>query len=212
MTTSYGRFLRSGGNGEFVVPLRGGVWPVASGGYATKADVPGIAQGRGAFRTRLEQAADRNRRELREALLAQGWAVPEAAIAPVDADMAEVLRRWEARSLSIWEEWSARPDRIAAIRRLMEDDLLRAFANLVNERRQRALGIDHYAWESRDDARVRDLHADHDGGTFDWDAAPEGGHPGQAHNCRCWARPVLIDEPDWVPETGLTHFGRRASA
>jgi hypothetical protein len=34
-TTSYGRFLRSGGNGEFVVPLRGGLWPIASGGYAT---------------------------------------------------------------------------------------------------------------------------------------------------------------------------------
>lgn len=212
MTISYGRFLRSGGNGEFVVPLRGGVWPVASGGYATKTDVPGIAQARGAFRTRLEQAADRNRRKLREALLAQGWAVPEAVIAPVDADMAEVLRRWEARSLLIWEEWSARPDRIAAIRRLMEDDLLRAFANLVNERRQRALGIDQYVWESRDDAQVRDLHADHDGGTFDWDAAPEGGHPGQAHNCRCWARPVLLDEPDWVPETGPAHFARRALA
>ena len=211
-TTSYGRFLRNGGNGEFVVPLRGGLWPVASGGYATKADMPGMAAARAVFHERLKQAADRNRRDLREALLAQGWAVPEAAFVPIEGDVAEALRRWEERSLSIWEEWAARPDRIAAIRRMMEDDLLRAFENLVNERRQRGLGIDQYVWESRDDERFRDLHAEHDGRTFDWDAAPEGGHPGQAHNCRCWARPVLIEEPDWVPATGFAHLRRRALA
>jgi SPP1 gp7 family putative phage head morphogenesis protein len=211
-TTGYGRFLRSGGNGEFVVPLRGGLWPVASGGYATKTDIPGMTETREAFRTRLKRAADENQRELRGTLLEQGWATPEVGLVPVGADMDEALRRWNERSLVIWEEWAARPDRIAAIRRMMEEDLLRAFASLVNERRQRALGIDQYVWESRDDARVRDLHAAHDGKTFDWDAPPEGGHPGQAHKCRCWARPVLIEEPDWVPDTGLAHLGRRAGA
>jgi SPP1 gp7 family putative phage head morphogenesis protein len=174
--------------------------------------MPGMAAARAAFHDRLKQAADRNRRDLREALLAQGWAVPEAAFVPIEGDVAEALRRWEERSLSIWEEWAARPDRIAAIRRMMEDDLLRAFENLVNERRQRGLGVDQYVWESRDDERVRDLHAAHDGRTFDWDAAPEGGHPGQAPNCRCWARPVLIEVPDWLPETGPAHLWRRGRA
>jgi len=34
---------------------------------------------------------------------------------------------------------------------------------------------------------------------FFWDEPPEGGHPGDAHNCRCFAEPMLVDEPEWRP-------------
>lgn len=82
----------------------------------------------------------------------------------------------------------------------------------MNELRQRALGIEQYVWRSRDDARVRDSHADYDDRIFDWDTAPEGGHPGQAYNCRCHAEPFLPDEPDYVPETGIAYTTARLGA
>lgn len=47
-----------------------------------------------------------------------------------------------------------------------------------------------YIWRTRGDGKVRSEHADRDGKVFDWDNPPEGGHPGEAHNCRCWAEPL----------------------
>lgn len=45
-------------------------------------------------------------------------------------------------------------------------------------------------WRSRDDAKVRSSHAEHDDQVFRWDQMPKDGHPGQAHNCRCVAEPI----------------------
>jgi hypothetical protein len=72
----------------------------------------------------------------------------------------------------------------------MEERLLRAFAGLINQLRQQDLGIERYIWRSRDDSKVRDSHAEYDDQVFRWDEPPAGGHPGQAHNCRCYAEPV----------------------
>ena len=72
----------------------------------------------------------------------------------------------------------------------MEERLLRAFAGLINQIRQQDLGIERYIWRSQDDAKVRDSHAEYDDQVFRWDEPPAGGHPGQAHNCRCYAEPV----------------------
>lgn len=38
--------------------------------------------------------------------------------------------------------------------------------------------------------KVRDSHAGYDDQVFSWDKPPAGGHPGQAHNCRCFAEPI----------------------
>lgn len=48
----------------------------------------------------------------------------------------------------------------------------------------------HYVWHTIGDGRVRSSHADRDGKVFSWNAPPEGGHPGEAPNCRCWAEDV----------------------
>jgi hypothetical protein len=80
----------------------------------------------------------------------------------------------------------------------MEERLLRAFAGLINQLRQQDLGIERYIWRSQDDAKVRDRHADYDDQVFLWDQPPEGGHPGQAHNCRCTAEPIRPDALDDV--------------
>lgn len=46
---------------------------------------------------------------------------------------------------------------------------------------------DSYIWRTTGDGKVRSLHAERDGKTFSWDHPPEGGHPGEAYNCRCRA-------------------------
>lgn len=47
-----------------------------------------------------------------------------------------------------------------------------------------------YIWHTAGDGRVRSSHADRDGKEFSWDKPPEGGHPGEAPNCRCWAEDI----------------------
>lgn len=55
---------------------------------------------------------------------------------------------------------------------------------------------------------MRDGHAAYDDRVFRWDNPPEGGHPGEAHNCRCFAEPVLPGVPnnvvlaDFAPTAG----------
>lgn len=43
---------------------------------------------------------------------------------------------------------------------------------------------DRYVWRTVRDDKVRG------GQTFLWNEPPEGGHPGEDYNCRCWAVPV----------------------
>lgn len=56
---------------------------------------------------------------------------------------------------------------------------------------QEALGLTSYIWRSRDDDRVRALHAERDDQVFAWTAPPTGGHPGEEWNCRCTAEPII---------------------
>jgi predicted chitinase len=53
------------------------------------------------------------------------------------------------------------------------------------------LHIQSYIWRSRDDSRVRAIHAEYDDHIFLWSDPPEGGHPGQGWNCRCTAEPII---------------------
>ncbi|WP_363317622.1 phage minor head protein [uncultured Aliiroseovarius sp.] len=96
-----------------------------------------------------------------------------------------------ARLKSIFSQYQNHPQRLRPLRTAMEERLLRAFAGLINQLRQDDLGIEQYIWRSQDDAKVRDGHAAYDDRVFRWDNPPEGGHPGTAHNCRCYAEPVL---------------------
>lgn len=61
-----------------------------------------------------------------------------------------------------------------------------------------ALQLDHYIWRSQDDARVRAAHAAYDDHVFAWSDPPDGGHPGQAWNCRCTAEPII--DAEHLPE------------
>lgn len=120
----------------------------------------------------------------------------------VEAARQETLAEWDRRAAATDTEWSHDPDRAAAIRKITEDGLARRFAARINAERQQALGIERYIWRSRDDPLVRALHAAHDDRVFFWDEPPEGGHPGEAYNCRCIAEPFVPDEPEWRPTPG----------
>ena len=71
--------------------------------------------------------------------------------------------------------------------------LLRRFENEQNEARQRTAGVTHYIWRSADDSKVRSSHAERDDRVFPWDHGFPDGVPGQAHNCRCYAEPAIIN-------------------
>lgn len=47
---------------------------------------------------------------------------------------------------------------------------------------------------------MRSEHAERDGKVFDWDNPPEGGHPGEAPNCRCRAEEINCNREELVLE------------
>lgn len=49
---------------------------------------------------------------------------------------------------------------------------------------------EQYIWRTVKDSDVRPAHAVREGQTFSWANPPEGGHPGEDYNCRCWAEAV----------------------
>jgi SPP1 gp7 family putative phage head morphogenesis protein len=72
----------------------------------------------------------------------------------------------------------------------------------MTQRRQESIGVDEYTWRTAKDDRVRGnpegkypdakpSHYAREGKRYKWDKPPEGGHPGIAIQCRCWAEPVL---------------------
>jgi len=52
---------------------------------------------------------------------------------------------------------------------------------------------DYYIWRTKKDDKVRGKHAEREGEIFNWNVPPEGGHPGEDYNCRCWAEPYSPD-------------------
>lgn len=68
----------------------------------------------------------------------------------------------------------------------------------LSELRQRSIGGKTYIWRNSRDERVRGnpsgkypdarpSHWDREGKVYRWDDPPKGGHPGEAHLCRCTA-------------------------
>ena len=182
-------FLRHGGHGQYVVSQRNDSIRQA---ISIKSLFPGYAGLRSAFSDRLDQVIADNTRALLNALTPADTApwVTEADLRDVSDAKEAVLREWDMRLTAIFEEYQSHPQRLRPLRTAMEERLLRAFAGLINQLRQQDLGIERYIWRSRDDAQVRDSHAEYDDQVFSWDEPPAGGHPGQAHNCRCFAEPV----------------------
>ena len=199
METKFSEFLRCGGSGGFV--LSKGARGVVARPLLRKSDIPGFAALQEQFATNLD-VADQINVDLLLRFTRDGFQVPLSVsdLEDVSGDKAAAADEWAERVEAIWTTYGDRPSRFQSARRAMEGNLITSFSGLINERRQRALGIDQYIWRSRDDEKVRHEHAKHDDQVFDWDSPPETGHPGQDYNCRCFAEPYLLDEPECEPD------------
>lgn len=203
-------FLRYGGSGQYVLARQNGAEYGYRAGISIKSLFPGYADLRVDFIDQLDRVIADNARMLLNGLTPPDTVprVSEDDLRDVSDAKEEALRQWDARLAAIFEEYGTHPQRIRPLRTAMEERLLRAFAGLINQLRQQDLGIERYIWRSQDDAKVRESHADYDDQVFRWDEPPAGGHPGQAHNCRCYAEPVSPDVPndvtlvDYVPTDG----------
>lgn len=213
METRFTQFLRFGGNGEFQFKRDGKSWVATS--LSIKSEFPNYQALRERFEAKLNEVIASNTAMLLQSVGLQFDPPLTAENLPsVNDARAEALALWEERIAVIWAEWHSHLQRLRPIRESMEANLLRGFAGLVNELRQRGLGVRQYIWRSRDDSKVRSAHAAHDDQVFSWDNPPEGGHPGQAFNCRCIAEPlppgpygnVVLAELT-IPSDGITSPG-----
>jgi len=75
-------------------------------------------------------------------------------------------------------------------KRIANDQVGKFFGEL-NKARQTNLGIDGYFWRGMLDNRERPEHYEREGTRYAWDDPPDGGHPGEDINCRCWSDPDL---------------------
>lgn len=185
-------FLRHGGDGQYVVTKQNGTVYGYRAAISIKSLFPGYADLRSDFTDQLDRVIADNTRMLLNALTPTDT-VPSGTAADlrdVSDAKEEALRQWDARLTAIFDEYQTHPQRLRPLRTAMEERLLRAFAGLINQLRQQDLSIEKCIWRSRDDSKVRDSHAGFDDQVFRWDQPPAGGHPGQAHNCRCVAEPV----------------------
>lgn len=192
METKFTQFLRSGGSGEFFIRRKADAWVGGRTAFSIKSEFPNYTALRDSFAANLDAIIRSNSAMLLQAVGGQYDPPLTAAELPdISAARADTLALWEERIEVIWSEWHSQLQRLRPIREAMEQHFLRGFVGLINELRQRALGIRQYIWRSRDDGKVRSSHAAHDDQIFNWDNPPEGGHPGQAFNCRCHAEPYV---------------------
>lgn len=106
--------------------------------------------------------------------------------------------RWEQMAAGLEERYGVTERRAQLIAR---DQVGKLYGQL-NEERQSALGVTGYVWRTSQDARVRDEHEEREGESYQWDAPPEDGHPGEPVNCRCYAEPDFSGVVEGLSEPG----------
>jgi hypothetical protein len=181
METRFTQFLRSGGNGEFQLRHHGGTLVAVRSVLSIKSEFPNYSALRENFSRRLDEIVKSNTEMLLQSLGGQfDPPLTERDLPDVTAARADTIVLWEERIEVIWTEWHSHLQRLRPIRESMEQHLLRGFAGLINELRQRELGIRQYVWRSRDDGKVRSAHVAHDDQVFSWDSPPEGGIRGRS--------------------------------
>jgi SPP1 gp7 family putative phage head morphogenesis protein len=116
--------------------------------------------------------------------------IPEQALTQVEGVVLSGVRRGARASEiagSLKERFGVTRSRATLIAR----DQVGKFNGELTQLRHQEAGIDGYIWRTSKDERVRKEHRDRDGEHFKWSKPPEGGHPGEAVQCRCTAEPDL---------------------
>ncbi len=145
METKFTQFLRSGGSGGYVLSRHTN--GVVARPLSRKADIPGLAGLQQQFATNLD-FADQINVDLLLRFTRDGFdaSLSVADLEDVSGDKAAAIQAWSERLETIWSDHGERPSRFNSVRRAMEENLITSFSGLINERRQRALGIDQYIW------------------------------------------------------------------
>lgn len=105
---------------------------------------------------------------------------------------------WPKLAVELEEKLGFAEDRA----RLIARDQVGKLYGQVAIARQKSLGSTKYIWRTARDARVRGnpdglypkaepSHFDREGKVYNIDDPPEGGHPGEEINCRCYPEPVF---------------------
>lgn len=189
MHQSFSDFIRTGGEGEFLLRKSDGRVLGRRVNWSVKNSFPDYSALRRNFEDQLDAIGRDNADMLLDAL-ADAYDPPleEQDLPSISGAVNETLSQWDQRLSAIWAEWNTHPQRLRPVRQAMEERLLRSFAGLINEIRQRDLGIEQYVWQTVGDEKVRASHSVRNGGVYRWDSNDE--KPGEASNCRCSARPV----------------------
>jgi len=188
LDTPFVRFLRSGGKSEFTVSLH------RLNRAPERKDKPFNLEPHFQRFLELLEDADANNAAFLEDLLGDADSYNSGPLKQRFYD------EFEARLIATLAVYDREGRDRAEIASLIEVDiaateawLLRRFENELNEARQRAAGVTHYIWRSADDSKVRSSHAERDDRVFSWDHGFSDGVPGEAHNCRCYAEPAVIN-------------------
>jgi SPP1 gp7 family putative phage head morphogenesis protein len=111
--------------------------------------------------------------------------------------------RWESLVEAIKESGDVADSRAKLIARDQTSKINGAFTSV----RQQSLGITKFVWQTAQDERVREEHADLDGEEYLWSEPPKEGMPGEAVNCRCIALPVFELDDEEEAASGGSFFG-----
>jgi SPP1 gp7 family putative phage head morphogenesis protein len=102
-----------------------------------------------------------------------------------------------------YEHLQSEVERIADVTesraKLIARDQTSKMNSAFNKERQTSIGIEKYQWQTMEDERVRESHAEMDGQECRWDSPPEvdgeNVNPGEAIECRCLGSPLFdLDE------------------
>ncbi len=114
---------------------------------------------------------------------------PKTGLAPFDPD-----RKFFGAIRKFQNDHGLFPD--AALRPGGETE---AAINAALDRLEESGGF--YAWRTVRDDHVRPAHAVREGRLFRWSENLPSGHPGEDHNCRCWAEPLYAGyQPPPIPK------------
>ena len=192
---SFGQFIRHGGQANITLSLRAADLPLEL--KQSSLDPASVD----AFEQRLRELAAENWFGLAAALRRAGIEADPAA-EDIEAEVGQARATYSDQASAILS--AGDPSVSEADLATLSDWLARRFLTEINDRRQRDLGVTHYIWRSRDDAKVRTAHAERDDRLFSWDDRFSDGHPGHGYNCRCTAEPAILDGAILLTEVTLS--------
>ncbi|OGU55474.1 MAG: hypothetical protein A2V66_11905 [Ignavibacteria bacterium RBG_13_36_8] len=118
--------------------------------------------------------------------------IKDKSLTNLEASIQRKIRtgtRVEVLQKEIKEEFNTTKSRA----RLIARDQIGKLNGQLTQLRQQEAGINSYIWRTALDERVRDEHEEREGQEFNWNDPPEGGHPGEDYQCRCYAEPNFND-------------------